>query len=481
MKELGMKQETKEFAHQYNADVQRIFLSIMITDVSLFAKCRTIIRDEYFDDQFRPTVRYLVEHADTYRAIPTLDMIEAKTGMGLSRISPEQVELQRTWFCDDFEGFCRYRAMENVILDGLDLMQAGKAEEVSRRVKDALTIRLMSDLGTDYFDDPETRLKRLLDTSATISTGWAGLDDKLFGGFVRGGLNIFLGNSGMGKSLVLQNLALNWVLAGYNVVYFTLELAEDRTSLKIDAMLTGRGTRDVIKQISDAATLIKMRSKKAGRLFVKKYPGGGTNCNDFVAYLKEYEIINGFRPDAIIIDYLDLMHPNAKNIDLSNLHIKDKFVSEEIRALMHETNTFGATASQLTRESIQTLGEFDQSHTAGGISKINTSDNAIALYAPKQFKERGDFEFIFLKTRESTGVGYRLMLGYDNTCMRITDRVLTTNHVNKPASYDELRKELMAKFDHGTNGAEPPVEVSTEPDYMARLDGLMTRKRASTE
>jgi DnaB-like helicase C terminal domain len=478
-----MKQEIKEFANQYNADVQRIFLSIMITDVALFAKCRTIIRDEYFDDQFRPTVRYILEHADTYRAIPTIDMIEAKTGVSLSKISLEQVELQRTWFCDDFEGFCRYRAMENVILDGLDLMQAGKADEVSRRVKDALTIRLMSDLGTDYFDDPETRLKRLLDTSATVTTGWKAMDEKLFGGFVRGGLNIFLGNSGMGKSLVLQNLALNWALDGYNVIYFTLELAEDRTSLKIDAMLTGRGTRDVVRQISDTALLVKMRGKKAGRLFIKKYPGGGTNCNDFSAYLKEYEIINGFPPDAIIIDYLDLVHPNSKGIDLSNLHLKDKFVSEEIRALMHESNTFGATASQLTRGSIEALGEFDQSHTAGGISKINTSDNAIALYAPPQFKERGEFEFIFLKTRESTGVGHRMKLGYDNTCMRITDRVLTTNDVDKPSTYDELRKELMTKLDNGSHGVvtEAPVEAAAEPAFMSRLDGLMTRKRASTE
>jgi replicative DNA helicase len=182
-----------------------------------------------------------------------------------------------------------------------------------------------------------------------VSTGWAALDEKLFGGFARGGLNLFLGNPGAGKSLVLQNLALNWVLQGYQVVYFSLELAEDRISLKLDAMLTGRGTRDVLRQISDSGLMVKVAGKKAGHLHIKKYPGGGTNCNDFAAYIKEYEIVNGKKPDAIIIDYLDLMHPNAKNIDISNLFNKDKFVSEEIRALMHETNTFGASASQLTR------------------------------------------------------------------------------------------------------------------------------------
>jgi hypothetical protein len=475
----------EEFANEYNAETQTIFLSILIADNDLFAKCRTIIQDEYFDDRFRPAVRYILQHADKYRAIPSREMVEAKTGVELLPISPEQVAVQREWFCNDFEGFCRYRAMENVILDGVDLLREGQADVLSQRVKDALTIRLMSDLGTDYFDDPETRLHRLLDKSAKVSTGWPLLDEKLYGGFERGGLNIFLGNSGCvvagtkvrvlyedtqpqdvaiedlaavnhgagqfladspdgwvpveqwrnkgkkdtititmetgtiitasddhlfqrpdggwlfahelavgtpllcadgvhhvaevapagkqvvydlaighenhryftngisshnsGKSLVLQNLSLNWALAGFNVVYFSLELDEDHAALKMDAMLTGRSTREVVRQISDSALAIKMKSKKAGRLVVKRYPEGGTNVNDFRAYLKEFEIIHGVKPDAIIIDYLDLLHPIDRRIDVSNLFIKDKFVSEEIRALMHEMSAFGATASQMNR------------------------------------------------------------------------------------------------------------------------------------
>lgn len=477
-----MKLDAKdEFQQQYNADVQKIFLSILIADTDLFAKCRTIIQDVYFDDQFRPLVRYLVSHSDTYRSIPTLEMIAAKTGIALTAFTSEQIKLQKQWFCDDFEGFCRYRAMENIILEGVDLLRAGKADEVSARVKDALTIRLMSDLGTDYFDDPETRLRRLLDNTTTLSTGILLLDKELFGGVIRGGLNIFLGNSGAGKSLMLQNLALNWALAGFNVIYFSLELDEDHTSLKIDAMLTGRGTRDVVRQISDSALMIKMRGKKAGRLHIKKYPEGGTCCNDFRAYIKEYEIVNGQPPDCIIIDYLDLVHPNDKRIDVSNLFIKDKFVSEEIRALMHETNTFGATASQLTRGSIEAMGEFDQSHTAGGISKINTADNAIALYAPPNYKERGDFELILLKTRSSSGVGHRIKLAYDPTCMRITDPVLTVKDVDKPSNYDDLRKEMMSKLDRTpdqNNQHDPETGEVPKPDIMSQLNGMMSRKRS---
>lgn len=276
-----------------------------------------------------------------------------------------------------------------------------------------------------------------------------------------------------GKSLVLQNLALNWVLQGYNGVYFTLELHEDHTALKLDAMLTGRGTRDIVREISDSALLVAVRGKKAGNLRIKKYPEGGTNCNDLRAYLKEYEIVNGYAPDFILIDYLDLLFPNDKRIDPSNLFIKDKFVSEEIRALMHETNTFGATASQLTRNSLEVMGEFDQSHTAGGISKINTADNAIALYAPPSHKERGEFDMVFLKTRASAGVGQRIKLGYDNTCMRITDPTLTFGDVDKGASYDDLRQELRAA---------KPIAVTTIPETtdkkLSKLDELMAKRRS---
>src|SRR3954465_3737786 len=93
--------------------------------------------------------------------------------------------------------------------------------------------------------------------AAYVSTGWATLDDKLFGGVVRGELNIFAGCPGSGKSLFLQNLAVNWSLAGYVVAYLSLELHEDPVALRFDAMITGRGTREVMKDIETTVVLIR--------------------------------------------------------------------------------------------------------------------------------------------------------------------------------------------------------------------------------
>ena len=455
-----MRKMRDEFKHEFNSDVQTYLLSFMISDPDVFARARTIVRSEYFDDQLSATVRFILQHADEYRCLPDTALIHGKTGQRLTLSSPAEVTRQREWFLKEIERFCRYRSMENTILDGIDLLRSGESGEVARRIKESMTISLMSDLGTDYFHQPSERLRRLLDKSSFVSTGWSVLDDKLFGGFSRGGLNVFCGASGSGKSLVLQNLALNWVFAGYVVIYFTLELSEELVSLRLDSMISQQSTKDVFRNIDITARLLADKAKAASRLFIKKMPEGSTTVNDLRAFLKEFEIQTGLRPDAIIVDYLDLMYPNNSRIDPSNLFVKDKFVSEELRGLMHETNTFGASASQLNRSAVEAQGEFDHSHIAGGISKINTADNIIALYAPSL--ERGEYTMTFLKTRSSSAVNHRIKLQYDPVCMRITDGGV---YSERARSYSDLSKELREKPATGANKVAAMMEESRKSSY----------------
>ena len=415
----------------------------MISDPDIFARCRPIIRDEYFDDPLAPTCRFILSHANEFRVLPEPAMILAKTGLNLVPMSHDDITRQRDWFLQEVEAFCRHRAMENVILDGIDLLRDGRMDEVYRRVKEAVTISLCSDLGTNYFSAPEERLRRMIDKSSFVSTGWRVIDDKLFGGFSRGGLNVFCGGPGSGKSLVLQNLALNWIFDGYVVVYFTLELSEDLVALRLDSMITGKSTKQVFSKIGETALMLEIKAKEAGnRLYIKKMPEGATTSNDLRGFLKEFEIQTGLKPDAIIVDYLDLMYPNNRNVDPSNLFVKDKFVSEELRALAHETNTFGATASQLNRSAVEAHGEFDHSHIAGGISKINTADNVIGIWAPNP--DRGEYQMQFMKTRSSSGVGHRIKLAYDPDCMRITDPT-AEQEAERPRSYNDMKEELAEK------------------------------------
>lgn len=427
----------------------------MMSDADAFAASRTVIKPEFFDGALRKSVRFLLEHSDKHGSLPTQDLMRASGGRSYEPLTNEDRILLEKWYPETVEGFARYRALELAVLDGVHLLEEGKGAEVERRVKEAQSISLVKDLGLEYFRDPLARLERMRDRSNYISTGWPSLDKKLLGGFTRGALNVWAGGSGSGKSLWLQNVALNWVFAGLNVFYFTLELSEDLVANRLDAMVSARSTTEVFRNIQDAANAIGAAGKrkstegvKPGKLIVKKMPEAGTTANDLRAFLKEYEIKTGIRPDAIVIDYLDLMHPNARNIDPTNLFTKDKYTSEEMRALAGEYDCLCCTASQLNRGSVE-ASEFDHSHIAGGISKINTADNVFAIFANATHREQGKYELQFLKTRSSSAVGGKITLAYCPISMRITD-FETADAAVKTLTPDELRANLR-------NGEQPPA------------------------
>jgi hypothetical protein len=416
-----------------------------------------------------------------------------------------------------------------------------------------------------------------------------------------------------GKSLFLQNLALNWVFMGLNVAYITLELSEELTALRLDAMVTGKGTSDVFRKMDETALVVARKGRSAGSLAVKKLPEAGTTANDVRAYLKEYEIKTGKRFDAFLIDYLDLMHPSNRRIDPSDMFVKDKYSSEEMRSLAHETNCLCVTASQLNRcvsldtvvdeenrgaVRIDTLAvgdrirgpdgyvsvkevfpvhkqkayrvktksgkvivcsanhrfptergllsidtglnvgsgintcevvefddeivsieeidemqmlidievdsedhlfyangllthnssveaqEFDHSHIAGGISKINTADNVFGIFTSTPMRERGIYQIQFLKTRSSSAVGQKIELAYDPVSMRISDPDVASE-VIRPASTGDLRG--VVKKSPSADGPAPkasapaPTMPSSMPDNMRkRLMDLTNKVRTST-
>lgn len=434
---------------EFGEDVQRVLLSYMLADPTMFALSQNIVKPEYFEDRLAPAVRYIKDYADEFKTLPTQSQIAAFTNVNVEPF--EQVSSQNgEWYLSHVEKFCRHRALELVVLDGVDLLEKGEGAELETRVRDAMTISLLRDLGTSYFHDPKTRLERLRDKSNYLSTGWTALDKKLYGGFTKGSLNIFAGGSGSGKSLFLQNMALNWAFMGLNVVYVTLELSEDLVNLRLDSMVTGVGTKDVMRDINKVALEVTMiaKQKKVGDLKVKKFPEAGTSCNDLRAYLKEYEIQEGHKPDCLIVDYLDLMHPNNAKIDVSSMFTKDKFVSEELRAIGSEWDIPVVSASQLNRQSVEAQ-EFDHSHIAGGISKINTADNVFAIFTSANMRERGAYQLQFLKTRSAGAVGQKIELGYDPTSLRIKDSEVDLDDGisdQTSRSSDAIREELKARM-----------------------------------
>lgn len=421
---MSQRKEQTELK-EYSEEVQKVLIQFMLTDSSAFVRCQNIVKPEYWNERLRPAVRYILKFAGEYRTLPTPEQVAAETHIEVPVI-PNIQSQHSEWFLDTVSDFCRHKAMEALVLDGPKLIAKGDYAELERRSKENMLISLQTELGTDYFMDPKERLERMRDKTDTTSSGWRDIDSKLYGGLNRGEITFFCGGPGTGKSLFLQNLALNWVQMGLNVIYITMELSEELVGLRYDAMITEMPTKMIFKDIEEVAMRLGMMRKsggkahKWGKLQIKKMPMAGTTANMIRAYLQEYEIQLGHRPDAVVVDYLDLMHPNSGNINISDQFIKDKFTSEELRALAVEWNVLCATASQLNRASIQEQ-DFDASHIAGGISKINTADNVLAILTTAAMKDRGEYQIQFLKTRSSSGVGQRIFLKIDPSTLRIVD------------------------------------------------------------
>lgn len=410
-----------ERKEKYSEEVQKLFLVFLFTDDFIFSKCSSIIRKEYFHQNLRNVVDFVLKYSDQYKKLPSLEIITSYTGFRFDNLDLLELYQHKEWFFENFEKFIKHQAVTKVILESVERINRGDYERVEKDLKDALTIGLDKDLGMDYFSNPKERLERLRDRTNVVTTGWKSIDKKLFGGFGRGQINIFAGYSGTGKSLFLQNLTLNWALLGLNVVYFTLELSEELVALRLDAMLTGKSTKQIMADIDSTHHMVKTKKdqNKLGDIRIKYLPTG-TTTNQLYAYLKEYQIEKNYKPDAIIVDYLDLMHPNDKSTSRSDLFVKDKYVTEELRSMVVDLNLLCCTASQLNRSAVDE-NEHNISHIAGGISKVNTADNVMTIYTSPSLRSEGKYRISFIKTRSSSGIGSTIELKYDPECMRITD------------------------------------------------------------
>jgi KaiC/GvpD/RAD55 family RecA-like ATPase len=406
-------------SEEYTEDLQKLYIEFLLAEKDLFVRCNAITNKSYFARRFQPVIDFIQSHVDNYGDLPTHEQISAKTQQKFDDITNKITDDHKNWFMDEYEKFCRHKAIEGAILESADKLERHEYGSVEQLIKDAVSIGLAKDFGLNYWEDPAGRIQTIKDNRGQNSTGWESLDKVLYGGFNPGELNIFAGGSGSGKSLFMQNMALNWALSGKNVVYISLELSEELCSMRLDAMLTGMSTRDVMKNVEDVELKVRMASKKAGVLQIIQMKNGST-VNDIKAYIKEYQIQKGIKVDALFVDYLDLMMPVTVKVNPSDQFIKDKYVSEELRNLATELRILFVTASQLNRAAVDEI-EFDHSHIAGGISKINTADNLIGIFSSRAMRERGRVQIQFMKTRSSSGVGTKLDLGYNMETLRITD------------------------------------------------------------
>ncbi len=244
--------------------------------------------------------------------------------------------------------------------------------------------------------------------------------------------------------------------------------------MRIDAMVTGYPTKEIFRNLDDVELKLGIAGKKSGSLHIKYMPSG-TPINGVRAYVKELEIKTGKKIDFLIIDYLDLLMPSTVKVDPSNLFIKDKYVTEELRNLMKELNVLGATAAQLNRSGIDEV-EFSQSSIAGGLSKIYTADNVYAIYTSRAYQEKGRYQLQLLKTISSTGVGSKIDFAFAVDCMRITDLdesdggdLGSGGSSPSKALMDTIKNSTSLLTPDKTNNSGPKISLSPEANKIASL------------
>jgi hypothetical protein len=236
--------------------------------------------------------------------------------------------------------------------------------------------------------------------------------------------------------------------------------------MRIDSMLANVSTREIFKDIDTVEMKVKMVGKKSGKLRIKYMPAQ-SNVNQIRAYLKELQVQTGMKLDFIMVDYLDLVMPVSAKVSPNDLFVKDKYVSEELRNLAKEFNILMVTASQLNRAAVEEI-EFDHSHIAGGLSKINTADNVFGIFTSRAMRERGRYQIQLMKTRSSSGVGQKIDLEYNMETLRIIDAG-EDEQANKPQS--SIMDQIKTKST--TTTEQPKVNAQVDSSKLkSMLAGL---------
>jgi hypothetical protein len=232
-------------------------------------------------------------------------------------------------------------------------------------------------------------------------------------------------------------------------------------------MMTNMPTRKIFPEIDTVEMKVKMLAKKAGNLHIKYLPSGSTVL-DVKSYVKELELKSKKKIECILIDYLDLMMPKSKRVSPSDLFIKDKYVSEELRNYATESQLLMCTASQLNRASVEEI-EFDHSHIAGGLSKVQTADNVIGIFTSRAMKERGRYQVQFMKTRSSSGVGQKVDLEFDVDSLRIRDLAEDPEYKQFDKQRSTIYENLKQKSKVATSDKKPQDPDPTKGDEVGKV------------
>ena len=405
--------------------------------------CRKVlpfIKEEYFNDRLEKILfSEISKFVNKYNNLPTKESlsIEINTNKSinedeykkiteiLSTLNPEPINLD--WLVETTETFCKDRAIHNAILGGIQILD-GKDKEhtpefLPELLSEALSVSFDQKIGHDYLLESKERYDFYKRKEERLE-----LDLEFFNKITRGGipsktLNICLAGTGVGKTMFMTSIASSILLQGKNVLYITLEMAEERIAERIDANLLNVGMSDLELPYQMYETKInKLQTKTTGQLIIKEYPTASAHVGHFKNLLSELALKKSFKPDIVFVDYLNICASSRFKAGANvNSYTYIKAIAEELRGLAVEHNIPVFSATQTTRGGFVSsdIGLEDTSESFGLPA---TADFMFALISSEELEAKNQIMVKQLKNRyNDPTINRKFIIGVDRSKMRLYD------------------------------------------------------------
>ena len=416
-------------------------LENLIANEEYARKVLPFLKEEYFENKNQRIVfKEISSFALKYSKLPTKTSLEVEldnrkdlteqqykdiTNL-VSNFTEDAVDIE--WLTDTTEKFCKDRAIYNAVVDGISIIEGRdstrKPDALPSLLTDALSVSFDNRVGHDYIEDASDRFDYLHRKEERIPFDLEYFNKITKGGLPQKTLNIALAGTGVGKSLFMCHMAANCINQGRNVLYITLEMAEERIAERIDANLMNvsmDALQDLPKPMNDDK-IEKIMNKVKGKLIIKEYPTASAHTNHFRSLLQELSIKKSFKPEIIFVDYLNICASSRfKGGSNINSYTLIKSIAEELRGLAVENNVPIVSATQTTRGGYVStdIGLEDTSESFGLPA---TADFMFALISTEEMEELQQITVKQLKNRyNDPTVNKRFVLGIDRSRMKLYD------------------------------------------------------------
>ena len=420
--------------------IEQTIISNLFHNEEYMRKVLPFVKEEYFNNRVEQLLYgEIFSFIEKYNNCPTKDAILIEIGNRKdvneeenSRIKDyvnaiENLEVDIEWLLDTTEKFCKDRAVHNAVLSGIKILDKKDdkrtPEAIPHILSEALAVSFDKSVGHDYIEDAEERFKFYHTKEKRFQFDLDYMNRITKGGVPSKTLNIALAGTGVGKSLFMCHLTSAYLLQGLNVLYITLEMAEERIAERIDANLldvTMEDLHDMPHQLYEGK-ITKLREKTQGQLIIKEYPTAAAHSGHFKALMNELALKKSFRPDVIFIDYLNICASSRFKGGNISSYFYVKAIAEELRGLAVEFNVpiFSATQTNRTGFVSTDIGLEDTSESFGLPA---TADFMFALISNDELEGLGQMKIKQLKNRyNDPSINRAFIVGVDKSKMRLYD------------------------------------------------------------